>query len=134
MAILFTSPKRNQQIMIRVSLVVLIILLLGVTVILLPSQSLVIISSTSIAPNNTATVKINFEVLDSNQFKNLEPFSGTQTEFSYIATDKDGKKIVGSMVAETKDAVKKILEQMEFKVSSIEEKNIGRLEPFSPYY
>ncbi len=132
MAIVFTSPNQQRQTMARVMVVIIIMIILGGIGVVVSFE---LNGSTAVvAPVANNSLKINFDIIESDQFKNLESFSGTQTEFTYIATDKNGKKIVGSMVAKTKDDVRKILEQMEFKISSIEEKGIGRSEPFSPYY
>ena len=135
MAIVFISPKRRQRIFFRGILAFLILLLFIISLIIFPSQFK---NETQDIPTkvvfDTPGVVINFESIDSDQVKNLEPFLGVQIEFNYIAQDKDDKQVVGKISATTKDDAKILLEGMGFKVSSLQESNIGRNEPFIPYY
>lgn len=78
-------------------------------------------------------VKINFDILDSNQVKSLESFRSVQTQFNYIGQDKNGKQVAGKILAVSKDGAAGLLEGMGFKVSRLQE-IIGRSEPFVPYY
>jgi len=135
MAILFVSPKIRQRMFIRIIVAMTIVLLFVIFLIIFPPQ---FISNRyknySNGANVTPDLKINFEIVDSKQFKNLQLFSESQIEFSYIAKDKNGKQIIGIVLAANRNVAKMVVEQMNLTVLSLEEKNIGRSEPFSPYY
>ncbi len=85
---------------------------------------------------NKPKVSINFDVLDSEQFKSLLPYMQMQTQFTYTATTKDGKSADGLISAVSIEEAKKILEGMDLIVvaSDIKEVEIGRENPFLPYY
>lgn len=89
MAIVFTSPNQQRQTMARVMVVIIIMIILGGIGVVVSFE---LNGSTAVvAPVANNSLKINFDIIESDQFKNLESFSGTQTEFTYIATDKNGK-------------------------------------------
>ncbi len=79
-------------------------------------------------------ITINLDIIDSDRVKNLEPFGAIETEFSYIAEDKGGKKVQGSISALSKDEAIATLEKAGFKILSLQEVFIGKKEPFTPYY
>jgi hypothetical protein len=83
---------------------------------------------------NKPKVNINMSVFDSDQFKNLQPFSEMETQYSYKATDKDGKQITGFISAVSKAQAQKILEDGGLMVTDLRELEIGRENPFIPYY
>lgn len=132
MVILFNQPHQSRSALIVAVVLVLVIALVGIYVAILPPAFLTAINPVP-APAQS-NLSINFDAIDSGAFKDLEVFSEAQIEFAYIATDASGQKITGSIMASTKEIAKSMVEQMGFKVSSIEEKNIGRSEPFQPYY
>lgn len=135
MAILFTSPRKKQRMFLRGITALLFLLLFIISLIVFPPDF------KNQFDNNlpkevfsAPDAAINFGILDSNQVKNLEPFGPVQTQFDYVAQDKNGKKIVGKILAASKDGAESLLREMGFKVSSLQEATIGRSEPFIPYY
>lgn len=135
MAILFTSPKKRRRIFLWSITLLLILLLFMISLIIFPPQFRNELQST--VPEGVfdmLNTKINFNIMDSNQVKNLDPFEDVETEFTYIAQDKDGKQITGRISAVSKIKAESILEEMGFKVFSLQESDIGRNEPFIPYY
>ena len=79
-------------------------------------------------------VRINFNLVDSEKFKRLETFSDVIADFSYVAKDKAGKDVAGSISAASEDDAKILLEARGYVVSSLREDVVGRSEPFVPYY
>jgi len=49
-------------------------------------------------------------IFNSDQFKNLQPFVEIQTQYSYIATDKNNKQQTGFISASSPDQAKAVLE------------------------
>lgn len=78
-------------------------------------------------------VKINFDVLNSDQVRNLEMFEGPKTDFGYIATDKNGLRVAGHVLASTESDAKNTLEQKGLKVIELKPVSTQRSEPFTPY-
>lgn len=132
MAIVFVKQSKKEIVLWWASLLVLLVFLLAIAFFLFSSQ-IIHFNKTSSLPIPESNLTINFEVIDSDQFKNLQMPPETQIEFNYIAQDSNGEKIVGSIVATSREAARQTLMEMNLKVSSLEEKNIGRLEPFTPY-
>jgi len=82
---------------------------------------------------NKAKVNIDFKVLDSAQFKNLEPFLELKPEFYYEARARNGKVIQGKISADSPDAANKILSDSGLTVTKLTEVTGGRDNPFIPY-
>lgn len=82
---------------------------------------------------NKPKINIDFKTLDSEVFKNLESFGDMELQFTYAATEKDGKIVQGLIAAVSAEEAKKILESMDLSVVSIKEVDIGRDNPFMPY-
>ena len=94
-------------------------------------------SPAQVAPEmvfNKPKVNIDFTVFDSNQFQNLETFDKLETQFSYKAVTKDGKKAEGLISAASMAEARQKLEDDGMSINSIEEVTIGRDNPFTPYY
>jgi len=83
---------------------------------------------------NKPKVNIDMSVFDSDQFKNLQPFVQMQTQYSYKALTKDNKPETGFVSAVSIDQAKTILNNMGLTVSELKEIEIGRNNPFIPYY
>ena len=83
---------------------------------------------------NKPKVNIDMKVFDSDQFKNLQPFTEMETQYSYKAATKDNKLKTGSISAVSADQAKAVLESMGLSVSELKEIEIGRDNPFTPYY
>ena len=83
---------------------------------------------------NKPKVNIDIGVFDSDQFKNLQPFTGMETQYSYTAITKSNKTETGFVSAASIDEAKAKLESGGLVVSVIKEVEIGRDNPFVPYY
>lgn len=83
---------------------------------------------------NKPKVNINLTALDSDQFKELEPFSEMEVQFSYSAVTEKGKNVTGIISAVSENVAQEILKAMDLTVIEIKEVEIGRDNPFTPYY
>lgn len=82
---------------------------------------------------NKPKVNVDIKIFDSDQFKNLQPFTEMQTQYSYVATDKDNKETTGFIAAASIEEARSTLESMDLSVSELKEAEIGRDNPFTPY-
>ena len=83
---------------------------------------------------NKPKVNVDFKVFDSDQFKKLQPFEQMQTQFIYTAFTKEGKSVNGFISAASSDDARNILEELGLTPKEIKEVEIGRDNPFTPYY
>jgi len=83
---------------------------------------------------NKPKVEINMAVFDLDAFKNLKPLEQIQNQYNYSARTKSGRRIPGFMVAASAGEAKEILEAQNLIVDMIDELDVGRDEPFIPYY
>src|SRR3989344_1944689 len=81
-------------------------------------------------PNKPVLV-IDVGITNSDKFKALEPFETPQSEYVYVVQDQKNETISGNISAGTKEGAQALLESAGFKVTSVEEKGIGRTEPFA---
>ena len=130
MAVVFISPKQRQKMFFLGITVSFLIFLSVIFLIVFFSQP-----QTNEGPLvfNKPKVNIDFKILDSEQLKNFEPFSQMELQFTYSATNKEGKLTEGLISAVSKEEAIKFLEAIELKVVKIEEVKIGRDNPFAPY-
>jgi len=131
MAIVFISPKQRQKtFFIGITAIVLLFLIVV-------ALSVFLAKPKEIPPElvfNKPKVDINLTVLDSDQFKELEPFSEMEVQFSYSAVTEKGKNVTGIISAVSESAARKALEEMKLTIAEIKEIKIGRENPFVPYY
>ena len=88
----------------------------------------------SILVFNKPKVNIDMRVFDLEQFKNLKPFPGIGTLYSYIAANRANKSVTGFIVAASMDEARATLQNEGIIVSAIKEAVIGRDNPFISYY
>ena len=74
------------------------------------------------------------KIFDSDQFKDLQPFTQMQIQYSYRASDKNGKQQNGFITASSLQEARAMLVAMDLSVSELKEAEIGRDNPFTPYY
>ena len=131
MAVVFISPKRRQR-MFFTAITVLFLLLLGFislgVFVAGPQNSLAIPSF------NKPKVNIDMSIFNSAQFKQLQPFVVLQTQYSYTALTAENQQTSGVIYADSGDQATTILESTGLKVISIVPVEIGRDNPFTPYY
>ena len=131
MAIVFVSPRQRQK-MFFWGITILFLLILSVvgTTIFFSEPEPTLPEQVFVKPE----IKINFEVLDSEQVKESLIMERVQKEFTYQAvTDKNEQKS-GSIFAASMEEAKKILEDSGLLSITLEEVQIGRENPFTPYY
>lgn len=135
MAIVFVSPKKTQRTLFITSWSLFILALLSISVILILPE---IRNQLNVTPTKgdftMPDIKINFDVVDSDRVKNLEPFSNIQTQFDYVATDQAGSQTQGVISAISKDEAKSILADRGLQAVSLQEVGLGRSDPFVSYY
>ena len=131
MAVVFISPKKRQQLFfIGLTLIfVLILIFIGAFVFLSQPQPVA-----SELVFNKPKVIINFTALDSDQFKELVPFIQMQSQFVYSGTNEAGKTVGGFVEAASIDEATANLKALKITVTQIEEVEVGRENPFVPYY
>lgn len=74
------------------------------------------------------------KIFDSDQFKNLLPFTQMQIQYSYRATTKNGKQENGFITAPSLEDARAMLVAMDLSIYELKEAEIGRDNPFAPYY
>ncbi len=134
MAIVLISPRKRQKAVIWAIASLAVLMLLGASLfIFFPMFTNQINTIPDTGTYITPDIKLNFSIIDSNQVKNLTPFSIIETEFAYTAQDKNGKQVVGKISADDQESAKKSLEAIGLTVSNLQEINAGRSDPFVPY-
>lgn len=131
MAVVFISPKKKQQMFFIGITTTFFLALIFIALLVFLSQP------QPVAPElvfNKPKININFDVLDSEQFQNLLPYTQMEMQFTYTAAAKDGKIVNGLISAVSVEEARKILEEMDLTVGDIKEVEIGRENPFTPYY
>lgn len=131
MAIVFVSPKQRQK-MFFLGITILFLLVLSIigTVVFFSKPEPTPVEQAFIKPK----IKINFEVLDLKQVKGSLLMGRVQEEFAYSAATEKGEQKTGSIFAATMEEAKNILEGLGLISVTLEEVEIGRENPFTPYY
>lgn len=131
MAVVFISPKQRQKTFL-IGIAVMLVLFLAVI------ASVVFFAKPKEVPYqlifNKPKVNINFAILDSIQFNELEPFTEMEIQFSYRAFNKADKVVSGLISAPSMDEATEILKNIDLTVIDIEEVEVGRENPFTPYF
>lgn len=83
---------------------------------------------------NRPKVNIDMSVFSTNQFKILEPIDEMQTQYSYKANDRNNKLRTGFITAVSMEVAKADLESRGLVITELKEVEIGRTNPFTPYY
>jgi len=129
MAVVFISPKQRQRMFLTG-------IISGVALIFIVVTLFIMFSKPKETYNefvfNKPKVVIDFSIFDSEQFKNLEPFSGLKIQFSYKGRINNEEK-EGLIYAVSMEEAKKELEDLGYVVSFIEETEVGRDNPFENY-
>jgi predicted tellurium resistance membrane protein TerC len=131
MAVVFISPKQRQKMFFMGITVVFALLVLFV------SLAVFLSSPTEVEPAlvfNKTKININMRIIDSEKFKELSPYSEIAVQFAYTATTKEDKDVEGFVTAVSEEEAKKMLEAAGFIEISLKEVDMGRNNPFTPYY
>lgn len=131
MAVVFISPKERQKVFFIGITIVLILFLVSV------SFGVFLAKPKEVSSNlvfNKPKITINMSVFDSDQFKKLQPFSEMQIQFQYKARQENQNIIEGFISATSADEARDILENAGLTVINLTEAEIGRENPFTPYF
>lgn len=131
MAVVFISPKQRQK-MFFTGITAAFLLL-----ILIVSLSVFFAKPKDISPAlvfNAPKVDINMDVFSSDQFKNLQPFGDMEIQYVYKAVNEENEQETGMIMAVSLEKAKDILEGIGLRVTELKEADIGRENPFTPYY
>ncbi len=132
MAIVFISPKERQRVFVLAiaGFFLVLLVLIGFTIILakpkkVPEQEVF----------RAPTIRINFDVLNSEEIKSLEFLPEMEKEFSYTArTTAKGELKSGVISASSEDKARQILTGLGLINIMLTEMKEGRSTPFKPYY
>lgn len=130
MAVVFISPKQRQKVFFLGIAVIFLLFLVFVFFIAFFSAPP---PASSMLTFNKPKVNIDMSVFNSDQFKKLQPFTQMQTQYSYTAATKDGKQQVGFISAASESEATTILQNMGLIVAGVQEAQVGRDNPFTPY-
>ena len=131
MAVVFISPKRRQRAFFMAITAIFAVFVAIIALMVFVSQP------KPVAPElvfNKPKINIDFSIFDLGQFKNLESFENMKSEFYYMAVTEKTKQIEGYISATSMDEARQILEGMNLQVLKLQEIEIGRENPFTPYY
>ena len=131
MAVVFIAPKQRQK-MFFIGITVVFLLFLVVV-----SFGVFMYKPTEKIPVlvfNKPKVNIDMKVFDLEQFKNLQPFAEMETLYSYTATTIDNRIQTGFISAVSVEAAETDLKNMGLNASDVKIAEIGRDNPFVPYY
>ena len=134
MAIIFISRDKKQNTFRGIITLVLILILFVIPFIVFTSFLSDESKNIFVEEISKPDLNINFNIINSEEVKSLESFPIAKIEFSYSALDKNNKKVVGKILAVDKNDALNILEKAGLKSINLEEVNIGKKEPFVPYY
>ncbi|MBU4204589.1 hypothetical protein KKE19_00195 [Patescibacteria group bacterium] len=131
MAIVFISPKEKQKVFILgiAGLFVLFVIVISLIVFLAKPKEI-----PAELVFKAPKIRINFDVLISNEIRNLEFFPEMEKEFNYTARTESGQEKSGNISAPSSEKAIEILTALNLSNITLEEIKIGRTNPFSPYY
>ena len=131
MAVVFISPKQRQRtFFVLITAVFLVFLLVIFFAVFLVSPQ----SGQQQLVFNKPKVTIDMGVFNSDQFKNLQPFSEMTIKYSYSAVDKNNKTQTGFISAVSEEKARTFLTDTGLTVLDLKEVEVGRDNPFAPYY
>jgi hypothetical protein len=130
MAIVFISPKKRQKILIYIllGLICFILIIIALRIFLIKPKPIPP-GMVFIPPE----IKINFEILKSEQVKNLELFEGVKKEFNYQGRTETGEIQTGKIKAVSNEKAQELLEELGLSEIELTEMEISRENPFLPY-
>ena len=130
MAVIFISPqKRQREFFIAITIFFALILILISTWAFLSQPS----GPETEFVLNKPKINVNFQVLESDQFKNLEPFEMIPLQFSYTAVTSWNKTVTGLISAVSQEEARALLQESGYQVRDLKEVGTGRDNPFEPY-
>ena len=131
MAVVFISPKQRQKTFFMIITAIFILFLVTISLGVFMSKPNEVLP---VLIFNKAKVNIDMKIFDSDQFKSLQPFTEMQVQYTYKAIARNKQPRSGFISATSEDEAKTTLAGMGLNVSEIKEIEIGRDNPFTPYY
>lgn len=131
MAVVFISPKKRQKMFFLGITAIFFVFLLFVSI------SVFLAKPAEVAQTlvfNKPKVSIDLGIFDSDQFKKLKSYTGMEIQYSYKAVAEDNIIKTGFISAESEEKARTTLTNMGLTVSEIKEVEVGRSNPFTPYY
>jgi predicted tellurium resistance membrane protein TerC len=130
MAVVFISPKQRQKVFLMGIIAAFALFLGAIALIVFFSQPK---QSQARLVFNKPKVSLDFKILESDQFKNLDAYAQMDTQYTYRATMVTGKGVEGLISAFSVEDARKLLESLNLSVVDIQEVKNGRDNPFTPY-
>lgn len=131
MAIVFISPKKRQMLFISLIAGFFILVLGGIGLdVYLTKPQAAKTEEYFVSP----AIKINWDVLKSDQLTNLEPMPEIQQDFQFSAKTSKGLTKTGIISAGSQDEATQILKGLNLLSITLSELKPGRANPFVPYY
>lgn len=134
MAVVFISPRQRQKMFFIGITIILLVFLIFIFLTVFLSEPKEELSSPMSNVFDKSKVNINIAILDSDQFKELQPFPEMQVQYSYKAVTKNNRARTGFIFAASQDGAREIITNMGLTVTEIKEVEAGRDNPFIPYY
>jgi len=131
MAVVFISPKQRQRTFFMIITVIFLLFLVFVSLAVFFSKPKEVLQALVF---NKPKVNIDMSIFDSDQFKGLQPLTEMEIQYSYTAVNRANKTETGFISAASIDQARKALEDRGLTVSELKEAEIGRDNPFIPYY
>mgnify|MGYP001599049646 CR=1 FL=1 len=132
MAIVFISPKERQKVFFLgiTAVFVLILLVIALSVFFSKPRAEITGQAALINPK----ININFKALESDQATYITPMGTIDKIFAYVAADAKGVVKTGVIAFPTEDEARKFLLDKGWNINKLEELEVGRENPFTPYY
>lgn len=130
MAVVFISPKQRQNMFFAGITAIFLLLVLVISFLVFLSRP------KAVPPElvfNKPKVDVNIKIFETEQFKNLQTFSGLQIQYTYKATTAANKSQQGTISAVSQQEALITLTNMGLTVTELKEMQIGRENPFEPY-
>lgn len=131
MAVVFISPKQRQKVFLLGIVVMFLLFVVVISFVIFFAQP------KEVSPTlvfNKPKVNVDMKIFESDQFKNLQTFPEIQIQYAYTAIAPGNKTVTGFISADSTDQARSILGNMGLTVSTLTEVEIGRDNPFTPYY
>lgn len=131
MAVVFISPKQRQKMFIMGITIMLLLFLVIISLGVFLSKPKEVLPALVF---NKPKINIDMKIFELDQFKNLQPFTEMETQYSYSGLTKDNKLKTGFISAVSMDQARTAIEGMGLFITQLKEAEIGRDDPFAPYY
>jgi len=135
MAILLSSPKKRKKTFLLITSAVFVVAIVSfLGFFFYEDIKTLVVGKEELVPPDHSELNINFKVTDLDSVKSLELFEVLPVNFTYVAKDKNGNQVEGSITEKSRqDAIDKLAENG-LEVLILEQVNSGTDNPFASYY